>query len=510
MAEPKPNILIIQADQLAAPALSCYGHKVTKTPNIDSLAEGGVIFDSAYCNNPLCAPSRFSMLSGQHSSKIGAYDNGAEFPADIPTFAHYLRANGYRTTLCGKMHFVGADQLHGFEERLTTDVYPADHGWTPDWTRPTHRFDWWYHNMDSVYQAGPCERTNQIDFDDEVGFLAERHIYDLARDNDKRPFCMAVSFTDPHDPYACPKEYWDRYNHEDIDLPKVEHIDYEQCDPHSQRLRHACKMDRQKIDEHYIRNARHAYYGQISYIDDKIGRILKALEHSGLKENTVVIFTADHGDMLGERGLWYKMSFHEWSARVPFIVSSPQFFQPGRITTPVSLVDLLPTLLDLTADPHMQDPADRLDGNSLLTLLRGEAKEFKRPVISEYLGEGAVAPMIMVRQGRYKYIHSPADPPLLFDLEADPDELENLALESGHHDLCLEFEKIISEHQDLDELNKDILDSQKKRRLVFRAHMSGKHTSWDFQPVQDASQKYMRNHLNLNDVERCARITSKT
>lgn len=510
MTEPKPNILIIQADQLAAPALSCYGHEVTKTPNIDSLAEDGVIFDNAYCNNPLCAPSRFSMMSGQHASKIGAYDNGAEFPADIPTFAHYLRANGYRTTLCGKMHFVGADQLHGFEERLTTDIYPADHGWAPDWTRPKHRFDWWYHNMDSVYQAGPCERTNQIDFDDEVGFLAERHIYDLARGKDKRPFCVTVSFTDPHDPYACPKEYWDRYNHEDIDLPGVGHIDYEQCDPHSQRLRHACKMDRQVIDEHFIRNARHAYYGQISYIDDKIGRILNALEHSGLRENTVIIFTADHGDMLGERGLWYKMSFHEWSARVPFIVSNKEFFQSGRITTPVSLVDLLPTLLELTSDPHIQAPADRLDGNSLMPLLRGETKDFNRPVISEYLGEGAVAPMIMVRQGRYKYIHCPADPPLLFDLEADPDELENLARESGHYDLCLEFENIVSEHQDLEALNKDILDSQKKRRLVFRAHMSGKHTSWDFQPIQDASRKYMRNHLDLNDVERCARMTSKT
>ncbi|SMP39567.1 choline-sulfatase [Desulfonatronum zhilinae] len=520
MAEKRPNILIIQADQLAAPALPCYGHPVTKAPHIDSLAEDGVIFDNAYCNNPLCAPSRFSMLSGQHASKIGAYDNGAEFPADIPTFAHYLRANGYRTTLCGKMHFVGADQLHGFEERLTTDVYPADHGWAPDWERPDHRFDWWYHNMDSVYQAGPCERTNQIDFDDEVGFLAERHIYDLARakerardgsgSGDDRPFCLTVSFTDPHDPYACPKEHWDRYEHEKIDPPRVGHIAYDRCDPHSRRLRQACKMGTGEIDGQDVRNARHAYYGQISYVDDKIGRILKALDHAGLRDNTVIIFTADHGDMLGERGLWYKMSFHEWSARVPLIVSGPDFFQPRRIAAPVSLVDLLPTLLELSADPHVQNPADGLDGKSLMPLLRGETSDFERPVISEYLGEGAIAPMIMVRKGRYKYIHCPADPALLFDLETDPDELENLAPKSGYHDACLEFETIVSQHQDLNALHDRILKSQKRRRLVFKAHMTGKHTSWDFQPTQDASQQYMRNHLDLNVVERCARIASRT
>ena len=222
----QPNILIIMADQLAAPALPTYGNPVTKSPNIDSLSEDGVVFTSAYCNNPLCAPSRFSLMTGQLTSRNGAYDNAAEMPADIPTFAHYLRNMGYRTCLSGKMHFVGADQLHGFEKRVTTDIYPADHGWTPDWKNPEHRFDWWYHNMSSVIEAGPCERTNQIDFDDETAFRAVRKIYDMARDKDERPFCLTVSFSNPHDPYACPQEHWDRYNHEEINLPSVNYIPY--------------------------------------------------------------------------------------------------------------------------------------------------------------------------------------------------------------------------------------------------------------------------------------------
>ena len=134
-----PNILILMADQLTARALPAYGNPIAKTPHIDALAERGVVFESFYCNSPLCAPSRFSFLAGRQVSAIGAYDNAAELPAQVPTFAHYLRRSGYQTVLSGKMHFCGADQLHGFEERLTTDIYPADFGWTPDWTRFEHR-----------------------------------------------------------------------------------------------------------------------------------------------------------------------------------------------------------------------------------------------------------------------------------------------------------------------------------------------------------------------------------
>ncbi len=160
----RPNILILMADQMTPRALSPYGGGVAKTPTIDRLAREGVVFENAYTNSPLCAPARYVLMSGQLPSATGGYDNAAEFPAETPTFAHYLRDAGYLTILSGKMHFCGADQLHGFEERLTTDIYPADFGWTPDWTRPADRLDW-FHTMDSVTQAGPCVRTNQIDFD---------------------------------------------------------------------------------------------------------------------------------------------------------------------------------------------------------------------------------------------------------------------------------------------------------------------------------------------------------
>ena len=198
----QPNLLVVMADQLAAPALPCYGPSVVKAPHLDRLAAEGVLFERAYCNSPLCAPSRASMMSGRLPSKIGAYDNAAAFASSVATVAHGLRAQGYWTCLAGKMHFVGPDQLHGFEDRLTPDIYPADFGWTPDWDHPEERIDWWYHNMLSVKQAGIAEATNQLDFDDETGFHALRFLKDYRRAADPRPFFLVVSFTHPHDPYA--------------------------------------------------------------------------------------------------------------------------------------------------------------------------------------------------------------------------------------------------------------------------------------------------------------------
>ena len=204
----KPNILLIMADQLAPQFLPCYGHPLVKAPTLQRLAEEGVVFDAAYTNSPLCAPSRFVMMSGRLPSQIGAWDNAAEFPAEIPTFAHYLEHLGYRTCLSGKMHFVGPDQLHGFGERLTTDVYPADFPWHPEWDEPDKRLDW-FHNMEVVTKAGPCVRSMYLDYDDEAVFKARRYLFDRAREGVDEPFMLTVSLIQPHDPYLCRQREWD-------------------------------------------------------------------------------------------------------------------------------------------------------------------------------------------------------------------------------------------------------------------------------------------------------------
>ena len=233
--------------------------------------------------------------------------------------------------------------MHGFEERLTTDIYPADFGWTPDWTRPEQRPSW-YHTMDSVTQAGPCARTNQIDFDDEVIFQARRKIFDMARSKDRRPFCMIASMTHPHDPYAITQGYWDRYAGVGIDMPRVTSAAV-RPDPHSLRLRHVCGLDSQPVTEGQVRAARRAYYGAVSYVDDQIGVLLGALADARFADDTIVLLLADHGDMLGERGLWYKMSFFEPACRIPLIVHAPRRFAAQRVAESASLVDIAPDLV---------------------------------------------------------------------------------------------------------------------------------------------------------------------
>ncbi len=480
-----PNIVLIMADQLAPHFTGAYGHKLVATPHMSALAARGARFDNAYCNAPLCAPSRFSFMSGQLVTRIAAYDNASEFPATIPTFAHYLRRAGYRTCLSGKMHFVGPDQLHGFEERLTTDVYPADLAWTPDWELPDERIDKWYHNMDSVREAGTAATTFQIEYDEETAFMARRRIFEFAMQRIE-PFCLVVSFIHPHDPYVARPEWWDLYDHEAIDMPVCRNA----TDPHSERLRHGIEADVVVPSEAEIRKARHAYYANTSYFDSKVGAVVGALEESGQLDNTVVIVTSDHGDMLGERGLWYKMTFFEHSARVPLIVAGPGVVKQ-TVDAPCSLVDLLPTFLEIAGTAP--EPGMPIDGVSLWSCATGGAP-IQTEAIGEYCAECASHPVFMIRRGRYKYIHCDVDPPQLFDLEADPHELINLADDPDHAEMAAAFAAEVAERWDSEAIRSHVIATQRQRRAVHAAMQAGLTGSWDYQPRRDAANEFVRNH----------------
>lgn len=504
MAAAKPNFLIIVSDQLSAPCLPAYGHPVVKTPNIDRLAAEGVVFENAYTNSPLCAPARATFMSGLLPSRTGAYDNAAEFRSSIPTFAHYLRLQGYRTCLSGKMHFVGPDQLHGFEERLTTDIYPADFGWTPNWSRPDDRIDWWYHNMTSVKQAGIAEITNQLEYDDEVAFLAKRRLFDFARYRDQLPFCLTVSFTHPHDPYAARAKYWNQYRDEDIDMPKVPAIPPDRLDPHSRRLHDMSAMDDYDIGERDIRSSRHGYYANITYVDDLVGGLLETLRTGGLADDTVVILTSDHGDFLGERGLWYKMSYREASARVPLIVHAPGRFAPRRVAAPASIADILPTVVDIAEPGAAARLARPVDGASLLPALEGH-DDAERVTIGEYVAEGVHAPMYMVRQGRWKLITCMTDPDQLFDLAEDPLENRNLAGDPAQAARVADLKAHLSGF-DASAIRTEVMASQRERLVVFQALTRGHVYPWDFQPLRDASEQYTRNHRDVTATDLLSRF----
>jgi len=504
MAHRQPNILVVMYDQLTPSALGCYGNPAVRSPHIDALASSGVVFDAAYANSPLCSPARSCMMTGRLPSATGAYDNASYWPSTIPSVAHHLRAAGYRTVLTGKMHFVGPDQLHGFEERRTTDIYPADFGWTPDWRHPEARIDWWYHNMSSVTGAGVAEVTNQLLYDDEVGHQAIRALHDIARQDDGRPFFVVASFTHPHDPYVARQRYWDLYEGVDIPMPTVSAADVRGTDPHAERLASMCGGDNAVISDDDVRRARRAYLANVSYVDEWTGRLMDTLRALELADDAVVVVVSDHGDMLGERGHWFKMSFFEGSARVPLVIHAPGRWLPGRVAEPVSLVDLLPTMLDL-AGPSEREPVDGLAGASLLPLCEGSEEASPRTVIGEYLGEGAIAPMVMIRRGPWKFVHSPVDPDQLYDLAADPHELANLAADPGHAALVAELRAEVARRWDLEALHQRVLADQGRRRLLTAALRSGRFTPWDYTPPRDDASEYMRNHLDLNEVERRAR-----
>ena len=489
-----PNILIVMVDQLTGTLFDDGPADWLHAPNLKRLAERSIRFANAYTASPLCAPGRASFMSGQLPSRTRVFDNAAEFASDIPCFTHHLRRAGYRTALSGKMHFVGPDQLHGFEERLTTDIYPADFGWTPDWRKPGERIDWWYHNLGSVTGAGVAETTNQMEYDDEVAHHATARLYDLARGHDARPWCLTVSFTHPHDPYVARRRFWDLYADCPHLQPAAPDPGYDAQDPHSQRLYDANDWRRFDITEDHVTRARRGYFANISYLDEKIGQILQVLTDT--RQEAVIVFLSDHGDMLGERGLWFKMSFREGAARVPLMISASGL-APGRVDVPVSTMDVLPTLADL-ASIALDVVAPWTDGESLLPVAGGAARG---TVAMEYAAEGSVAPMVALRRGRWKYIACPADPEQLFDLDADPAEAVNLADDPAHAETLAGFRADAAARWNLPAFDAAVRESQARRLAVYPALRNGAFFPWDFQPLQRASERYMRNHMDLNVLE---------
>jgi len=504
----RPNILIVMVDQLAGTLFPDGPADFLHAPNLQALAARSARFRNAYTASPLCAPARASFMTGQLPSRTRVYDNAAEFAADIPTFAHHLRGAGYYTCLSGKMHFVGPDQLHGFEERLTTDIYPADFGWTPDYRKPGERIDWWYHNLGSVTGAGVAETTNQLEYDDEAVFLATQKLYELSRASSgdaatgRQPWCLTVSLSHPHDPYVARRKYWDLYDNCQALDPEVPFIPYEDQDPHAQRLYDASDYASFDISAEQVRRSRRGYFANISYVDDKIGELLDVLRRTRMEEDTVIVFCSDHGDMLGERGLWFKMCFYEASVRVPLMIAGPGI-SPGRHDAAVSNLDILPTLCDL-AGIDLADVMPWTDGETLLPLMQGTRRT--SPVLVEYAAEGSSAPMVAIRDGRHKFIHCALDPPQLFDLDADPLERDNLAADPANAALVARFLEHVRARWDMARFDAQVRESQARRRLVYLALRNGSYHSWDYQPHRHASERYMRNHMDLNVLEESKRF----
>jgi choline-sulfatase len=331
------------------------------------------------------------------------------------------------------------------------------------------------------------EAALQTDFDDEVGFRAVQELRHHAAAAGDQPLFLVASFTNPHDPWEVRRAHWDRYADGGVPLPAVPTIPRDRADPHSLRLRDMYGADTDPLDAAELVRVRRAYFAAVSYLDDRVGELLDALEATGRAGRTLVVFTSDHGEMLGERGLWFKMSFFDGSARVPLLAAGPGI-APQRLGEPVSQLDLAPTLAVLAGADDADTP---LGGTSLVGMLTGRAPA-PDAVIGEYLAEGVHAPAVMLRRGRHKLIRCPGDPDQLYDLAADPHELTNLADQPESADVAATLRAEAAARWDMDGLRARVLASQARRRVVARALATGDYTPWDHQPRVDASRQYVR------------------
>ncbi|HEX9447661.1 MAG TPA: choline-sulfatase [Dongiaceae bacterium] len=499
----RPNIVVVMFDQMAALSLPVYGHPLVKTPTLDRLAKQGTAFDQAYCAAPLCSPARFALMSGQLPSKIGAFDNATEFPSSVPTLPHYLRAAGYRTCLSGKMDFTGADQLHGYEERLTTDLSPSDFGWVPDWEQPDQVQNW-YHTLQSPAEAGPCDYSLSMQYDEDALFKAEQWLHQAAGSDDGRPFMLTLSVMHPHDPYQAPRRFWDLYEDVAIDPPALPNLPEEQRDAMGRLMYRLYDRGEIPLNADQVLRARRAYYGMLSYCDDLLGRLLAKLDLLGLSDNTIVVVTSDHGDMLGERGLWYKMVFFDRAIRVPLIIAGPGIRAAKRIAAPVSHLDLLPTLAGIAQGGGSFTPISPVDGRDLRAAL-SFGNEPQGDVRAEYMGEGYTAPAVMIRRGHRKFIYGSDLGPTLYDLAADPLETDNLA-PGSEAALATAWQAEVEAAYDFTALRKTVIDSQHRRRFIHQALTRGAVAPWDYEPRNDAAKQYYRNYgLDQPDPDRALR-----
>ena len=426
------------SDQHHAGIMGCAGDPIAETPSLDRLASQGVRFSNAYCPFPLCGPSRMSFMTCRHPHEIGLWDNEGQLHSDIPTFAHSFLAAGYDTVLAGRMHFVGWDQRHGYAERIIGDVPESAYlaaGWklrrvlgdladTPGM------------GLTGLLKSGPG-RTGYHAYDEAVTRATVAWLRKRGRGRGAKPFLLTVGYASPHCPFVAPPEDFERYReritYADLPAPGV-HVH-----PANARRRRAFGTDpAPPLDAQW--RTRVAYYGLCSFLDRQVGAVLKALAETGMAGNTIVVYTSDHGEMLGEHGMWWKSTFYDGATRVPLLVSWPKRIRAGRSRMQnVSLMDVGTTLIALAG----VEPLPGASGRSFRSLLKGHGGDWEDVAFAEYAESSSAVACRMVRSGRWKYNYYHGMRPELFDMKGDPGEMRDLSEDPHHRTLRQQLDALV-------------------------------------------------------------------
>lgn len=432
----QPNIIMVFCDQHNGSVVHAMGDRVVRTPNMDYLAKNGVSFQNAYCNSPLCVPSRSSMLSGLMPHRTKIFNNAQSLPSDKATFVHSLSAAGYETVLSGRMHFNGPDQRHGFEKRFVGDITTAALGVTFSKER--------YGYFDNCAMPGrlSIERSGK----GKCAVMAyDRDVTDAACDflrkrRDDRPLFMVAGLYGPHPPYVGPEELFDYYYQA---LPEMKPLSEEQLEnahPFEKRFMEKRNIGHESTED--LRRVRAAYYSMVEYEDRLLGEIIAAAEDTLDMNNTIIVYTSDHGDCIGEHGLFWKSNLREGALKIPMIFMwNGHCAQDVQIHTPVSLIDLAPTFID--AAGALKLPV--MDGRSLMGhITSGKECDDAAPVISEICDIKGDDPAAMIRKGPFKYCRFYGyKQRMLFDLDHDPQEMHDLSSDEQYAPIMAQLDKLL-------------------------------------------------------------------
>jgi choline-sulfatase len=419
------NVLFLFSDEHRRDALGCYGHPLVKTPNLDRLAARGTRFTNAYTPSPICVPARAALATGQYVHATRCWSNAQAYQGVPSSWGHRLQQHGYRVDSIGKLHYRGSEFDNGFDHEILPMYIRNGVGWAKGLLRNHESI------LDcSAYAAeiGPGQ-SGYTQYDLEVTRAACDWLADGANMAHDNPWVLFVSWLRPHYPLTCPPEFFEHYPLETMDRPRFTRPDQQSRHPVLQAIRSHFKYD-QFFTAETRQVARASYYGLCSFLDYQVGRVMAALQARGQIDNTLVIYTSDHGDHNGDRGLWTKMTLYDESAAVPMIVSGPHTPRGKSASTPASLVDICATILSAVGlgNDHEQRP-----GIDLRELAGRD--DCNRAVLSEYHDGGSPTGMFMLRNARWKYNYYPGYSPQLFDMCEDPDELVDLGEDSDHREI---------------------------------------------------------------------------
>jgi len=425
MQAPK-NFLVIMSDEHNPKVMGCSGHPSVRTPALDALAARGTMFTGAYTTSPVCIPARAGFACGKYIHQIGFWDNADAYDGSVPSWHHLLRARGHRVVSIGKLHFRLPGEDHGFSEEQIPMHIIEGKGDLMGLVREDLPRRGGAKKMAAM--AGPGESPYTF-YDKEICSRAQVWLREQGTRGDGRPWVLFVSFVAPHFPLTAPPEHYYKYAGQSLPMPKLYGRGERPDHPYLRDYRESFCYDDFFESEADVRRALAGYFGLVSYVDENIGKVLAALQDSGLAADTCVMYTSDHGDNLGTRGLWGKSTMYEEIAGVPLILAGPGVPAGRRVGAPVSHVDAFPTILEAAGVPF-EEVRDGHPGVSLFSVIREPDPE--RTVLSEYHGMGSTTGAFAVRAGKYKYVHYVKYPPQLYDLEKDPEEVRDLAADPAH------------------------------------------------------------------------------